>query len=55
MQIPAYPSRRVFAHLTLNKAHLLDRMKYMMKVDKSEVVEKALDDAIKAGTLVNIR
>lgn len=45
------PTIRVVIFLTLSKAQLLDRMKYLMKVDKSEVVERAIDDAIKSGKL----
>jgi hypothetical protein len=49
------PTVRVVIFLPLRKAQLLDQMKYLMKVDKSDVVEKALDEAIRTGTLVKIR
>jgi hypothetical protein len=49
------PIVRVVIFLPLSKAQLLDRMKYLMKVDKSDVIEKALDEAIRMGTLIKGR
>jgi hypothetical protein len=41
------PIVRVVIFLPLRKAQFLDKMKYLMKVDKSEIVERALEEAIR--------
>lgn len=49
------PTVRVVIFLPLSKAQFLDRMKYLMKVDKSDIIEAALEAAIKNGTLIKQR